>query len=237
MLAAVAVHRVYDLLARNDVVERCAKRVNVRPRTLLAACAVLLRRRKARLEQNRHSLVLTAYVASRRAEVDQLDSAVICNDNILGTEVAVEDFLSVDLHQRAGNGDEHLLSVVRLHLASVFARVLSQIAAVEVFHNKIGGIILRKIIDNINDYRVILQLIKRFGFFNELFSAVGKDILGFFICQRIDTVRARIALRILGRHIFLDRAECIFVNILCDVGYAETASAEHLADHVAVIQN
>ena len=236
LLSSVSEQGVDECLAGNQRIERRAQGVDVAPRALIALRIILLRRRKARFQEDGHALVLRTHEVTGGAEVDQLDPSVVRDDDVLWAQVSVQDIHAVDFHQRARDRNKDRLGKFRIDLAAAASRHLSQVLSAEIFHDQIGGVVLREIVEDIHDDRIAAELQKRLRFLHELFSAVRENVPRLIVRIRNDVQRAFTAGRVFRRHVFLDRADIVSDNIFRDVCNAEAALSQDFADKISVVQ-
>ena len=110
---AAAIHRVLRRLAGHRAVERGAEAVDIGPRPLLLALAVvLLERRIAGRDQRRQGAGLGAQGLAGGTEVDQDGRAVLADEDVRGLDVAVDEAALVDLLQPAEDRQRDVRMIV-----------------------------------------------------------------------------------------------------------------------------
>ena len=75
---------VIGLFAREHIICRGTKRIDICPRALVSLFLILLDGRKAGLYDHGKALALLRHILSCRAEVDELDVAIAANEDIIG---------------------------------------------------------------------------------------------------------------------------------------------------------
>ena len=139
------------------IVHGRAERIYIRPRTLLAGLIVLLCRREAGLENDGQILGVVGG-KSRRAEVDKLYISVVAQKNIIGAYIAVDYIVLMRLFEGVDNAENYFYTFVNRKLLAVFSHIIAESAAVKIFHDDIGGVVLLYVPVDVDNVRMRIKL-------------------------------------------------------------------------------
>ena len=226
-----AVKAVVGDASRYAGVDGGAQRVNVCVGTLLAVAAVLFLGREALLEDDGH-LALFIGIITGGAEVHQLHLAALCQHDIIGADVAVDNALSVHIgqrfHHRQQQGDKLIGFKTSFGVYVVF-----QGFAVDIFHNDVGGAVCLEVVQNVYHALLVIKGGDIFGFKQEALNALGeKTLLAFgdddLFGYGVGAVGSARGIKLLYRDALAQH------GVQTYVGDAEAAFAENVADEIFV---
>lgn len=201
---------------------------------MLAVRVVLLGRSEALFENYGQRFAVGVGILSR-AEVDKLDLVVLCDENVIGRNVAVDKPELVHLHERIEYGAHDGEYLVDCDLAAAAVQILFERHAVEKLHNDIRRAVCGKEIAHIDHAGQVLYLGERARFFDEPpKSAVTRALVLLGIDNYL--VVARDARYVAGGEVFLDGDLDALLKVPSEVGYTEAAFAERLAHEIAVLR-
>ena len=212
-----------------------AHSVDVRPRSLIAVFSVLLLRGVTLLEHDRHLFFFVGKM-SRGAEVHQLEASVPEIHDIIRADIAMDNPRRVDLFKRAHHRQHQVKDLIDSHRA-VGVQILIEIDTVKILHDDIRRTVRLKIIANVNDtlfageHRDAARLNQKplFSLFKERALFIGAEGQRAFLVA--------VAIGIPGGIEFLDRDAHIQRGIAADIGDAEAALADRVANQIFMVEN
>ena len=155
--------------AGEAVVQGGAQAVQIAPRPL-AMSGVLLVGGKALLEHGGHGGVSPDVPGA--AKIHELDRSVFQEHQVVRADVPVDDPLFV----HGGHGSDHRLHHKEQVLCGTGALLLSDLLkglALQKFHDNVGGVVLREVVQHPNDLRDLLQGRHGSGLPQKLLPALG----------------------------------------------------------------
>ena len=99
-ITADTLKRVVGFSSRQHIICRCAERIDIRPRTLIAFFLILLDGCEAGFNDNGKALAFLRHILACRDEVDELDVTFAANENIIGLNISVQKVGAVNDHER-----------------------------------------------------------------------------------------------------------------------------------------
>ena len=203
-------------------------------RTLLAVLAVLLLRGKALLEDDRHLAFLVGIIACR-AEIHQLQLAALCQHQVIGADVAVDNALGVNDAQTAHDGQHQRHQLLQLKAAARIDVVLEGLA-VEELHDDVGGAVCLEVIQNIHDTLFLGERSDVLRLKQEALDALAEKNLSALRHNDsrgllVGAVRRTRGIKLLDGDALGER------GVQTDIGDAEAAFSENLAHQITSRQH
>lgn len=216
------------------MINRCAERIDVGPRTLLSACfGVLLVGGVAGFYERRHGFRLCGDIAAGGSEVDQDRRAVFADDYVVRRDIAVQEVLAVNEVQRI---EQRFEDCVELFLARCAAEVLEPVLEALAFlevEGHVACVVRFEITVHAHDVRVI-EFRKCLGFFDEAFKAPTVVVRAVLRARR-GCVGVGACSVVSGKILF-DRDGAFERNLVRKIGDAETTCSQHTINAVVVDQ-
>ena len=219
----------------NQLVNCRRHRVNIGVRAILAGAGIHFHRRIARAN-HQHARFLLAVALHRRAEVNQLNFAILGEHQVFRADVAVPRRRAVQLLQGQNRRAEEFQRFGEGQLAAVQLRVRAQIDAGDVLHDDIRRSVFQKAVfdghnaDVVVEFRDLLRLAE---------EAAAPLQEGFFVLPRehADRVLSLIANDDAGGKIFLNRNRNMQEHIPADVSDAEAALAQRTPHQILPLED
>ena len=225
--------------AGDTAVDRGAQAIDIRPGTDASLCAVLLQRTVADAHHRACGLAVRGclFQILCRAQIQQHRRPVGAHHDILGLDIPVNDAALVDLfqllHHRGKQGNTALLT----ELLTVFVQKAPKIFSLYVVHDDVGSLVLKENIPHL-DYVIKVTETGGLSRLAHKSLAAGVQLPGPFAASPEDlaAVRGKTHGSALGIILF-DAHPHFQREVPGEIGDAEAAVAEHLADHIALIQD
>ena len=171
----------------------------------------------------------------RISEIDQLDLALVCDINVVRTDISVEYPASMHLCQSGSRLSGNLHHMPHGKLSALGSHELAEIHAIQKFHHKVAGLILVKEVVDLNHRIDVAHLLKQL----RLLPKPGDAVLhhGTFAFRKGGNGSAVLqpVYRVSGKEL-LDGAESICLLIEGLVSDSEATRADAVLDDVSMIQ-
>ena len=167
-----------------------------------------------------------------RAEVDQHNLVVGCDNHIVGLDVAVQDVQTMDIRNRIGDLGNIVDGIGVRKPAPSFHYCLKT-ASFHKRHHHIGCVVFVKDVNHLDNLGVV-QLGERLGLFHEPLAVFLENIL----CNVLQAYRQihRVANTTTRRKEFLDADWSVKAHLNRPVGLAETTFPDFLFDDVLAVE-
>ena len=179
------------------------------------------------------------FEVGRKKSILALEEAMK-NDQIIllipQRDIAVDDPFLVHFLQGVGDGKHQLKDRLRLK-NTVLAQICGQVDAVKVFHDDIRRTVFFKVFSDVDNTRNIGQLRDLSGFLQKVLQAFfeeGNLIVGGCRYQLTDVV---VAVDIAVGKVFLDGDASVQRQISADIGDAEAAFSDTVADQYLFVED
>ena len=166
-------------IVRNDscdhVIHCGTNAVHIGPGSLFAACTALLDRSKTTFEDNRIFVTLRVLRQTGGTKVDQLESAILSQKNIVSADIAVQNALFVNFDQtlqKRFDQDKHFVPTD----TTMLAHIILDTCAVHVIHDDTGSFLIPEEISGRGDALKLIESGGNFGFLHSLVHA-GAGVL------------------------------------------------------------
>ena len=143
-------------LPGHAAVQGGAHGVYIRPRPLVPLTGILLLRRVAMFQDDRHAFFISDRKPGR-AEIQQLALSLGGNGDVVRADIPVGQVQGMNLRQRLHHRHQDGQRLVIGNLPALGCNVCLQAHAVDIFHHEIGRVVFLKIILHRHDVRRILQ--------------------------------------------------------------------------------
>ena len=228
-------HSIRRLSGRQRKIQRRAESVFIRPPVLPGETGcVLLHRRISNTQRSRfHSRIIAEIM--RRAKVKQNGRPAFPADHdVIGADIPMDNIGLVNSLQIRQQRKQQVGSLLPAERPALPHNPAGKRFARDVFHHNINRAVRRKSIVNVHHVRQRIHANDGSRLCNGAFFAALETILPIrFIGIGVDR-HIRTAIGQPDRKIFLNRNNAIQKQIPADIGNAETAAAEHLADDILI---
>ena len=210
-----------------------AQRIFIGPRVLRSDAAVLLDRSEAgpqRAAQPFHALI-----CARRAEIQQhglID--FMAQHDVIRADVAVNNAALMNLIQREHDRLHLAVGILPLKTAGALDH-MRQRRSCDIFHDGIDGAVGRERVVHLNDVGDVLHVCNHPSFVQRPLAALCKLVA--HAGKRLQRNGIPRAGHHFPREILLDRHPAGQIHVKTDIGNAESAVAQHLADQILPFQN
>ena len=226
-------HGVRRQRSGDAAVQGGAHGVHVRPGPLVAVAGILLLRRVAVLEDDRHAFPVPQG-EPRRAEVQQPALPLRGDVDVVRADIPVQEVERVHLDQRLHDGLEDRQRLGIGDLAPLIGQIRLEAHPVDVLHDEIGGVVLLEVILHRDHMGRVLQLGQDLRLIQEAVHAVLVVLL--HPPGACDIVPVRVPRGNRGGHILLDGDLDLQRQVVPEIGDPEAADPQHLPQHVPSVQ-
>ena len=219
--------------ASEGVVESGPQGVHIGIGPLPAMAGILFPGSVAVLEDHIQAAALVTQAVAGSAEIQQLNSTIVGNIDIVRGHVPMDNAFGV--HRSQGSNDRFKDALgLRPREAAMLLQVVLEAGALDVIHNEVGRVVLFEVAMHTHDVGVADELRQSFGLVEKTLFPIEEVLL-----PLAGIGRNRVTVRAGGhsvREILLDSHQTAGLMVLGNVGDAEAALAQHLSENVAPVE-